>query len=45
MLTNSLPKHLEKEALILTELGVEPYEIEYLIYKKIRREAAHKYLR
>jgi len=43
MLTNSLPKHLEREALFLTELGLEPYEIEYLIYRRIRREVAHKY--
>ncbi|MBU0958113.1 MAG: hypothetical protein KKF56_04880 [Nanoarchaeota archaeon] len=38
-----LPKELEKEVLILYELGLEQYEIDYLLYIKTKNIRSSKW--
>ena len=37
-----LPKELKKEILILYELGLEDYEIEYILYLKTKERVSSK---
>jgi len=38
-----IPRELEKEVLILRKIGLEEYEINYLIYLKTKEEARLKW--
>jgi len=39
----NFPVELKKEIIVLKELGLEDYEIEYLVYLKTKKLASHKW--
>jgi len=42
-LEETFPFKIKKQVLVLYELGLEPYEINYLIYLKTKERARHKW--
>jgi hypothetical protein len=45
MFLEEIPFEFKKEFLILYELGLEPYEINYLLYLKTKRKVKAKWTR